>query len=65
MTIYHRDLTENTKITLNKIMEKVLAWRKEARDRKDFAMSDAIRDDLAEVGILLEDTKDGTKWSLK
>jgi cysteinyl-tRNA synthetase len=47
------------------IMEKIVQWRKEARDKKDFAMSDIIRDDLTKAGIILEDSKDGTKWSLK
>ncbi len=36
--------------------------RTEARKRKDFAQSDAIRDRLKELGIILEDGKDGTTW---
>jgi cysteinyl-tRNA synthetase len=50
---------------LGSLMEKVIGWRKEAREKKDFAMSDEIRNDLAEAGILLEDSKAGTNWSLK
>ena len=36
--------------------------RKKARIEKDFAMADKIRQELIEEGILLEDTKDGTRW---
>jgi cysteinyl-tRNA synthetase len=36
--------------------------RREARHRRDFARADAIRDELAERGIVLEDTKDGVRW---
>jgi cysteinyl-tRNA synthetase len=38
--------------------------RKEARSRKDFALSDQIRDELAALGIELIDTPEGTKWKL-
>jgi cysteinyl-tRNA synthetase len=36
--------------------------RKEARQRKDFQRADAIRVLLEKRGVLLEDTKDGTRW---
>lgn len=36
--------------------------RQEARRRRDFATSDAIRDRLAELGVVLEDTPDGVRW---
>lgn len=39
--------------------------RKQARANKDFATSDAIRDELAAQGIELIDTPDGTKWKHK
>jgi cysteinyl-tRNA synthetase len=38
--------------------------RAEARKRKDFAAGDAIRGRLAELGVALEDGKDGTTWKV-
>lgn len=40
----------------------LIALRNEARARKDFATSDAIRDRLRDLGVLLEDGKAGTRW---
>ena len=41
-----------------------LAERAAARERKDFAASDAIRDGLAALGITIEDTAQGPRWSI-
>jgi cysteinyl-tRNA synthetase len=41
-----------------------LAQRASARERKDFAASDAIRDGLADLGITIEDTANGPRWSI-
>lgn len=38
--------------------------RSAARKNKDFATSDAIRDRLAEIGVVLEDRPDGTVWKV-
>jgi cysteinyl-tRNA synthetase len=44
-------------------IDKKVAERQAARQRKDFAASDRIRNELAEHGILIEDTKDGSvRW---
>jgi cysteinyl-tRNA synthetase len=41
-----------------------LEQRQAARERKDFAAADAIRDQLTAMGIAIEDTPDGPRWSL-
>lgn len=56
-----KDLTEE----LDGVIQLALAQRAAARDRKDFAASDAIRDGLAALGISIEDTPQGQRWSLK
>ena len=38
--------------------------RMAARKNKDFATSDAVRDQLAEIGVALEDRPDGTTWKV-
>ena len=43
-------------------IEALLEERKEARKNKDFARADAIRDELADRGIAIEDTREGTLW---
>jgi len=47
-----------------KIDEKI-RQRESARASKDFAMSDQIRDELLALGIILEDSKNGTTWRRK
>src|SRR5580698_10406550 len=42
-----------------------LAQRQAARERKDYAAADAIRDGLAEAGITVEDTPRGPRWELR
>jgi cysteinyl-tRNA synthetase len=43
-------------------VEERLAARKEARARRDFAGADAIRAELTERGIVIEDTPQGARW---
>ncbi len=51
-------------IALDHLVETLLAERRAARAAKDFAASDRIRDTLAAAGILVEDGKDTTTWSI-
>ncbi len=43
-------------------VEKLIEERNKARQNKDFALADKIRDDLKAQGIILEDTPQGVKW---
>ncbi len=49
---------------LDGTIQLALAQRAAARDRKDFAASDAIRDGLSALGITIEDTPQGPRWSV-
>ena len=47
-------------------VEKLIAERHDARKRRDFATSDRVRKELADRGIILEDSKDGSvRWKRK
>jgi cysteinyl-tRNA synthetase len=50
---------------LDGLISFLLSERDEARSRKDFQSADRIRDRIAELGILIEDTNQGTRWSVK
>jgi cysteinyl-tRNA synthetase len=45
------------------LMQLIISIRARARDNKDFQTSDKIRDELAALGIVLKDTKEGVNWS--
>jgi cysteinyl-tRNA synthetase len=49
---------------LEALVVSLIAERDAARAAKDFARSDAIRDQLKAAGIVLEDAADGTHWSV-
>ena len=43
-------------------VEKLIQEREEARRNKDWAKSDALRDELKQMGVIVEDTPQGTRW---
>jgi len=43
-------------------VDRLIAERQAARDRRDFTRADEIRQQLLGIGIQLDDTKDGTRW---
>jgi cysteinyl-tRNA synthetase len=45
-------------------IESLIADRTAARARKDFRESDRIRDELASMGVVIKDSKDGTTWEI-
>lgn len=51
----------NTEV-VDRLMQLIIEMRRDARERKDFAISDKIRDALKDTGIQLKDGKDGTEW---
>lgn len=55
-------LTEKKKETLDSQIEEMIAARQQARKDKNFALADEIRGKLLEMGIILEDTREGVKW---
>ncbi|MBA7612033.1 Cysteine--tRNA ligase [subsurface metagenome] len=50
---------------IEKLVETLIERRSDARNRKDFAAADAIRDKLNQIGIVLEDKPDTTTWRFK
>ena len=51
--------------TVDSLVRVALDQREAARARKDFAAADAIRDQLADAGLIVEDTPSGPRWTLK
>jgi cysteinyl-tRNA synthetase len=58
-----KELSSEGDDSLDVVMELVLQMRQTARETKDWTTSDAIRDKLAEAGIVVKDGKDGVTWS--
>ena len=58
------DLQQDSSDKLSGVVEMLIKMRKEARDNKDWALSDKIRNELAEIGIQLKDGKEGTSFSV-
>ena len=49
---------------INGVIELLIKLRKEARENKDWALSDQIRDELVALGIQLKDGREGTTFSV-
>lgn len=47
-----------------KLMDLIIDIRKDARNEKNWSLSDKIRDELAKMSITIKDTKDGSTWSV-
>jgi len=63
--VLHQEETDNKINTaLEGTVNLLIDIRKKARDNKDFATSDAIRDQLLALGVQLKDGKDGTTFSV-
>lgn len=55
-------ITEKRKEILDSDIEALIEERQAARKAKNFARADEIRDQLSDMGIILEDTREGVKW---
>ena len=55
-------VTERKKEVLDEEVEAMIAARGQARKEKNFALADEIRQKLLDMGIVLEDTREGVKW---
>ncbi len=55
-------ITEKKEELLDSEIEDLIEERRLARKEKNYARADAIREELSEKGILLEDTRSGVKW---
>ena len=55
-------VTERKKEDLDAQVEEMIAARQKARKEKNFALADEIRRKLLDMGIILEDTREGVKW---
>ena len=58
------ELQQDSSDKLSGVIEMLIGMRKDARDNKDWALSDKIRDKLATIGIQLKDGKEGTTFSV-
>jgi cysteinyl-tRNA synthetase len=60
-----RGADDDLREVVDALVKGALAERQSARERKDYAAADAIRDRLQMAGVLIEDTPDGSRWELK
>jgi cysteinyl-tRNA synthetase len=61
-----KSISEAENLKLQGIMQLLIDIRKEAKGKKDFVTSDKIRNQLAQLGILLKDEKSGEmSWSVE
>lgn len=56
------DIDSDTASSEDQEIESLVALRNEARKARNFARADEIRDELAQRGVVIEDTAQGTRW---
>jgi len=50
---------------ISNLVNIILDLRREARTNKDWATSDRLRDSIAQAGVIIKDTKEGSTWELE
>jgi cysteinyl-tRNA synthetase len=58
-------LPEGDKKLTGELMKIIIDLRQDAKNRKEWALSDKIRNDLKNAGIILKDLKDGAEWDVE
>ena len=58
-------LVENDSDKLDGTINLLVEMRDEAKQNKDYALSDKIRDNLSQIGVQLKDGKEGTTYIIK
>lgn len=61
---YETDRGEDLHGAVDTLVRLVLEQRESARARKDWATADAIRDQLGQSGLVIEDSPTGPRWTL-
>lgn len=59
------DVMESAGEVTDGLMQLIIRMRADARAKKDFAVSDLVRDELGKLNIVLKDGKEGTSWEMK
>jgi len=62
LTFLGRGMADGNYLAAKPFIELILATRAALRKAKQYALADRIRDDLAQQGVVLEDTPQGTQW---
>jgi len=55
---------KSKKSAFDETVQRLVEVRNRARTAKNWGESDRIRDELAKMGVVLKDTKDGTTWEI-
>lgn len=59
------EMEKNEEELIGGLIAMILDVRKQAKEEKNWAVSDKIRDELARMGVTVKDRKDGTDWEIK
>jgi cysteinyl-tRNA synthetase len=63
--VWNESRSADLSATVDALVHVALQQRAAARARKDYAAADAIRDQLSQAGVVIEDTPAGPRWTLR
>jgi cysteinyl-tRNA synthetase len=61
---WQKESSQELSGALDSLIQSMLKQRNDARAAKNFVVADSVRDALNEAGILIEDTAQGSRWSI-